>query len=65
MAFTSYLGVCSNNYAEIQAIKIGLKWCLDNGFRSTSWLLRDEIKKIEAMKQRAIFNLIIPLDEEI
>lgn len=30
MAFTSYLGECSNNYAGIQAIK----WCLDNGFRN-------------------------------
>ncbi|WMV47110.1 hypothetical protein MTR67_040495 [Solanum verrucosum] len=34
MAFTSYLGECSNNYTEIQAIKIELKWCLDNGFRN-------------------------------
>lgn len=69
MAFASYLGECSNNCAEIQAMKIGLKWCLDNGFRnliiesdswltihmingniSTSWLLKDEIKKIQAMK---------------
>ncbi|WMV55670.1 hypothetical protein MTR67_049055 [Solanum verrucosum] len=68
MAFAFYLGECSNNYAEIQAIKIGLKWCLDNGFRnliiesdslltihmingniSTSWLLKYEIKKIQAM----------------
>ncbi|KAK4731877.1 hypothetical protein R3W88_024865 [Solanum pinnatisectum] len=40
MAFASYLGECSNNHAEIQAIKIGLKWCLDN----------DEIKSIQAMK---------------
>ncbi|KAH0633684.1 hypothetical protein KY289_036643 [Solanum tuberosum] len=40
MAFTSYLGECSNNYTEIQAIKIGLKWCLDN----------DEIKSIQAIK---------------
>ncbi|OIS97451.1 putative ribonuclease h protein [Nicotiana attenuata] len=32
MAFTVYLGSCSNNSAEAQAIKTGVRWCLDHGF---------------------------------
>lgn len=32
MAFTAYLGLCINNSAEIQALKIGMRWFLDHGF---------------------------------
>lgn len=32
MAFTVYLGCCSNNSAEVQASKTGMRLCLDHGF---------------------------------
>ncbi|XP_070042479.1 uncharacterized protein [Nicotiana tomentosiformis] len=34
IAFSSYLGVTTNNYAEAQAIKTGLIWCIDHGFNT-------------------------------
>lgn len=49
MEFTIYLGCCSNSYAEAQAIKTGLRWCLDHGFNmvtieSDSFLMIQIIK---------------------
>lgn len=33
MAFSTFFCVCSNNMAEKKAILIGIKWCLDKGYR--------------------------------
>lgn len=31
MTFRSFLGNCTNNFAEASAILIGMNWCINNG----------------------------------
>ncbi|KAK4353203.1 hypothetical protein RND71_028721 [Anisodus tanguticus] len=49
MAFSAYFGCCSNNYADSQALKIGLNWCLDHGFSEVN-IESDSLLVIQMIK---------------